>query len=263
VTLRWLAPASNGGAAITDYLVQRSPNGSTGWTTINDGVSTATSRVVSGLTNGSRYYFRVFAKNAVGMSPASSVVTAVPTMRPSAPTNFRVTSSYDGHLLSWGLPASNGGLAITDYVIQYRSDGTWLTYFDGVSTSRSLWIAASGYGCNDFRVAATNAVGAGAYAYFYDACFFSVPSEPFSFDGYVDYEFWEYWLSWTGPIEGGGLPIDGYTLQYWSGAGWSTIWTGDESYTWEIVGPYIGCVDFRVAAFNAWGTGPYNYLTLC
>ena len=31
-------PPSNGGSAITDYLIQRSPNGTSGWVTINDGV---------------------------------------------------------------------------------------------------------------------------------------------------------------------------------------------------------------------------------
>ena len=32
------APASNGGTAVTDYIIQRSPNGTTGWATISDGV---------------------------------------------------------------------------------------------------------------------------------------------------------------------------------------------------------------------------------
>jgi hypothetical protein len=42
VRLTWLAPTSNGGSAVTDYIVQRSPNGTTGWATITDGVNTAT-----------------------------------------------------------------------------------------------------------------------------------------------------------------------------------------------------------------------------
>ena len=66
VRLSWLLPASNGGSAITDYIIQRSPNGTSGWVTINDGVRTTTTYTVTGLANGTRYYFRVLARNAAG-----------------------------------------------------------------------------------------------------------------------------------------------------------------------------------------------------
>ena len=81
--LSWLAPASNGGAAVTDYVVQRSPNGTSGWMTINDGVSTATAFTVTGLANGTRYYFRVLARNAAGYSASSNVANAVPRTVPT------------------------------------------------------------------------------------------------------------------------------------------------------------------------------------
>ena len=60
--LSWLLPASNGGLAITDYIIQRSPNGTSSWVTVNDGVRTTTIYTVAGLTNGTRYYFRVLAR---------------------------------------------------------------------------------------------------------------------------------------------------------------------------------------------------------
>ena len=69
IRLTWTAPLSNGGSAITDYIIQRSPNGSTGWVTITDGVSTTTGYTVTGLTNGTRYYFRVFARNGDEQQP--------------------------------------------------------------------------------------------------------------------------------------------------------------------------------------------------
>jgi hypothetical protein len=70
------APASNG-SAITDYIIQRAAPG-TAWTTVRDGVSTARSHVVTRLTNGTPYRFRVAAKNAVGIGLWSLVVRAVP-----------------------------------------------------------------------------------------------------------------------------------------------------------------------------------------
>jgi hypothetical protein len=77
VKLTWSAPRSTNGARIRDYVVQRSVNGRK-WTTVRDGVSAKRSVVVSRLTNGKQYRFRVAAKNAVGAGPWSRVVRATP-----------------------------------------------------------------------------------------------------------------------------------------------------------------------------------------
>jgi hypothetical protein len=81
VALSWTA-GSNGGSAITDYLVEYSANNST-WSTFADGTSNGTSATVTGLTNGSLYFFRVSAVNVVNTSPASSVASATPATPPS------------------------------------------------------------------------------------------------------------------------------------------------------------------------------------
>ena len=242
VALAWLAPTSTGGSAITDYIIQRSPNGTTGWVTINDGVNTATAYTVTGLTNGTRYYFRVLAKNAAGdsahrptsptpspgpcrrrprsltatptnlsgqitlswlragverrrgdhrlrhpalterhdrlgddqrrrpapppaytvtgltngtryyfrvlaknaagNSASSNIANAIPRTVPSAPRTLTAApTNVSGQIrLTWLLPASNGGAAITDYVIQRSPNGTtgWATINDGVSTTTTL-----------------------------------------------------------------------------------------------------------------------------
>jgi alpha-tubulin suppressor-like RCC1 family protein len=65
VTLTWTAPG-NGGAAITDYVVQYSKNGGVTWSTFNDGVHATTGATVTGLVTGTTYVFRVAAKNAAG-----------------------------------------------------------------------------------------------------------------------------------------------------------------------------------------------------
>ena len=75
-TLSWTA-GSNGGSNITDYLIEYSTDNST-WTTFADGTSTATSATVTGLTNGTLYYFRVSAINAVNTSAASSTTSTTP-----------------------------------------------------------------------------------------------------------------------------------------------------------------------------------------
>jgi hypothetical protein len=70
-------PASDAGATISDYVIRRSQNRTT-WSTVRDGVSTARSHTVSRLHNGTRYWFRVAARNAAGLGGWSGSVTAVP-----------------------------------------------------------------------------------------------------------------------------------------------------------------------------------------
>ena len=91
VSLSWLAPASNGGAPITDYVIQSSPAGAATWTTATDSVTTETSAIVSGLTNGDELDFRVAAVNSVDTGPYSETVTEAAGTVPSAPQNFTRT----------------------------------------------------------------------------------------------------------------------------------------------------------------------------
>jgi len=107
VSLTWTAPSSNGGSAITDYIVQYSTNGLT-WTTFNDGVSTSTSTTVTGLTNGTLYYFRVAAVNSVGTGPYTSSVSATPINQ--APTFTAVSNdspALPGETVIWSTTASD------------------------------------------------------------------------------------------------------------------------------------------------------------
>ena len=161
--LSWLAPLSNGGLPITDYIIQRSANGTSGWVTINDGVRTTTSYTVTGLVNGTKYYFRVLAKNVIGCQATSNVVNAIPRTVPGAPSGLRATPGVRSVTLAWNAPAT-GGAPITDYVIQRSTNGTtWTTVADGVSTSRTYTVTGLSSGVTyRFRVAARNAAGTGA-----------------------------------------------------------------------------------------------------
>ena len=79
VSLRWAAPASGGGSPVTGYDVY---DGITSDFPSKGAVinTTGTSVTVSGLINGTTYYFRVAALNAAGkMSRTSSEVSARPT----------------------------------------------------------------------------------------------------------------------------------------------------------------------------------------
>src|SRR5205085_1048850 len=77
-TVSWTAPAADGGSAITGYAVTPYIGATAQATTA---VGNVTSTLVSGLTNGTAYTFKVHAANGVGPGPdsaASNAVTPVP-----------------------------------------------------------------------------------------------------------------------------------------------------------------------------------------
>ena len=75
-TVSWTAPASNGGSPITGYVVTPLHRVFTPQPPTTFG-STATTQIVTGLTNGTQYRFRVQAINAVGTSGRSMVTNPV------------------------------------------------------------------------------------------------------------------------------------------------------------------------------------------
>jgi hypothetical protein len=79
VSLSWTAPASDGGSPLARYQVYLSTSADLSASTLVKTV-TGTSTVVTGLTNGTTYYFAVTAVNTDGtMSSASGEASAEPT----------------------------------------------------------------------------------------------------------------------------------------------------------------------------------------
>ena len=120
MTLSWAAPASDGGAAITEYEYRYSEGAAVDanatWTDVTDGSddgdSTAdeTGVTVSSLTNGTQYAFEVRAVNSVGDGTAAGPVTATP-----ADGLDRGGLSEGGALRSpTGVPAISAGNATVD-----------------------------------------------------------------------------------------------------------------------------------------------------
>ena len=79
VALSWTAPSGT----ITDYIVEYKTTASATWLVFADGVSTATTANVTGLTNGTSYDFQVKAKNTSGESLPSNTISATPNSAPS------------------------------------------------------------------------------------------------------------------------------------------------------------------------------------
>lgn len=93
IAVTWSAPGSDGGAAISDYIVEwRESAGPGAWNTFADGTSTATTAMVTGLTNGTSYDFRVAAVNVAGTGAFSSPSPSIVPSDAPAPTPPRPPS---------------------------------------------------------------------------------------------------------------------------------------------------------------------------
>ena len=168
IPMSWVAPASDGGSTITDYVIETSLAGSGSWTVYSDGTSAAVATTIVGLTQGTSYDIRVAAVNAVGQGPWSSTATKQTATVPGAPTGLTIgTATSVSQPLTWTAPSYTGEVLLTDYVIQYApaGSGTWTTFAHTASTTASITVtglsASTSY---DYRVAAVNSVGAGSYS---------------------------------------------------------------------------------------------------
>ena len=164
VLLTWTAPTSNGGAFIPDYdvYVGTTPDGESS-TQVNTTTLTATSYTVTGLTNGTTYYFTVKAINAIGSSGASNEASATPATTPGAPTGLSATGGNAQVLLTWKTPSSDGGSAITSYDV-YEWNNTTSSWGSPVGTTASTATSYTVTGLTNgttyyLTVEAINAVG--------------------------------------------------------------------------------------------------------
>jgi titin len=162
VSLTWNAPSS--GTTITQYNIQYSTDGGTStWSSPPSTVTgspAATAAIITGLTTGTSYIFRVQAVNASGAGSYGSSGTITPSGSPTAPTSVVATVlTSTTATVSWNIPTSDGGSAITSYTVEKSIDiGVNWTSAAGTITGNSL--AATGLVASTpviFRVRATNA----------------------------------------------------------------------------------------------------------
>lgn len=114
-TVKWEAPDNLGKPTLSEYLVQYRANGTGAWSTPAQSVTGLTA-TVTGLTNGTKYQFRVAAKNEVGTSDfAETDFSKNPVVVGEVPGAVRELSGKGADSqadLSWKAPASDGGSAI-------------------------------------------------------------------------------------------------------------------------------------------------------
>jgi titin len=256
--LSWSAPSSDGGSAITGYVVTpyigSSPQPSQ---TFN---STSTSQTITNLSNGTSYSFRVAAINGVGTgSQSSSSNTVTPYGVPGTPSGVSASGGDGQATVSWFTPSSNGssinGYVVTPYIGSVaQSDRT----FNSTSTSQTITGLTNGTQYS-FRVAARNAAGIGAQSAASNvvtpAGLPGAPSIGTAVAGDTQVT-----LNWSAPNNNGGSTVSGYVVTPYIGSTAQPSKTFDSSATSQLItGLNNGTsYTFRVAAKNAIGTGPQS-----
>jgi len=216
-TLNWLAPTSTGGSPITGYNVYRGiAPGAEVSTPIASNV-TALTFTDNTVSNGTTYYYKVAAVNAVGVSPMSNEVTAAPAATvPGAPTGLIASGSSGVVTLSWTAPNSDGGAGITGYNV-YRGTTTGGEATTPVATGIAVANFTDSGLTNGttyfYRVAAVNSVGTSAPSNEASATpqpAIAPPTPPQNLaatgaNGAVQ-------LTWSAPSSNGGAAVTGYTV---------------------------------------------------
>ena len=150
VGLSWSAPASNGGATITDYAIYRSTASGAETPYATTGSGTTLTYTDTGVTNGTTYFYRVAAINSAGTGTLSNEHSATPAAPPPTP-DFTIEVSPASRSITRGssttftvtVTGANGFTGVVNLSSTMSPSGTGVTRSFN-PTGVSLGAATSG-----------------------------------------------------------------------------------------------------------------------
>jgi hypothetical protein len=225
VQLTWDPPVDNGGSPITDYRIVALATGSGTTSTYfipTLGDETFSRATITGLTNGTTYTFDVSAGNKTGPGGATAYGNpgtsnpVTPATIPGAPTNVQAVPRHQSAIISWTLPASNGGdeltankISVSPFVI-----GAPFTA-SGSDTSFNVTGLTNGTAYT-FTVWSVNTVGPGpASAPVTATPLMTVADAPSPVTAVRANQ--QVTVGWTIPLYDGGQPIDNFKIEVMTG----------------------------------------------
>ncbi|XP_050099309.1 twitchin isoform X9 [Anopheles aquasalis] len=163
--LEWKLPKDDGGSPITHYVIEKMDMSRGTWT--NAGMSTSLVNEISRLIHNKRYSFRVKAVNEIGESEpldcSHPIIAKNDYEEPSQPPKPEV-KDWDANsvTIQWNPPKSDGGAAITEYIVQKKEKDSpyWSNAGRVPGIKRDLQIPDLATETEyEFRVIAVNAAG--------------------------------------------------------------------------------------------------------
>ena len=220
------------------------------WVTVSP-PSTSTTIVVTGLTNGTSYGFKVRAVNVAGSGSESGSENSTPCTTPDAPTGLIATSQNSQLSIAFSAPIFDGGSAITNY--EYKvGPGSWVAVNPASITTVVVVPGLTNGTSYSVKVRAVNPAGPGSESLPVLETPLAVPEAPTGVvatpsDGGVS-------LAFTAAIDGG-TPVTNYEYQVDSGS-WVTLNPAVTTSPIVITGLNNGTLyGFKIRAVNALGSG--------
>lgn len=246
--MRWSAPSSDGGRPVTGYTVTAEPGGLTAAVPAGE-----TSRLITGLANGTAYTLQVTATNLAGAGAAAPVSAPVtPGSVPDEPTGVQATGANASATVTWVAPATDGGSPISRYVVVTHPGENQVVVDTGaLRATVSGLINGTSY---SFTVRAANAAGLGPESLRSN---FVIPVGPPDAPAGVQAAVGGVAaarVTWSAGANGG-KPLTGYTVT--SSPGGQAVAVAAPATSVLITNLTVGTAyTFTVTATNQIGTGP-------
>ncbi|MFY1829890.1 FG-GAP-like repeat-containing protein [Myxococcus fulvus] len=255
VSVRWTAPAFDGGSALTGFTVSAlDSEGVERATKVSD--PSATEVLFDALIAGQPYTFVVRASNAHGDSaPSEPSEVMVPPVVPGAPESVVASAGVGSLTVEWWPPWWTGASEVTAYrVTPYRAGVAQTPITVGAQVRTVTFTGLPRATKYRATVVAVNALGeSDASALSNEATTLDIPSEPLQLRA-VALGSGRVRVSWAPPKTDGGSPITRFTVRVFPGEFTVTAEADATSVTvhgLETVRPYA----FEVTATNAVGEG--------